>query len=208
MSRILKVFLENEAALKRFLTRFFWRRQDVDDLAQETFLKAFAAEAKQDIMQPKAFLFHIARNLARDEQSKLSRVMTDSMEDFSDSNVLGGMSLKATDDHLEARQMLDLLSQGSWQRNYHPQCKQVLYDAKGLWIFPSGNCRSSSGISPSTVEKHVATGLLKCSEYLHRHGCEVDRGRLRLKKGDTSSKAPVWLAERDDRERREGTGDG
>jgi len=56
--------LENERGIKRFLSRFFPRAQDVDDLAQETFLRAFAAEAERDVLSPRAFLYRIAKNLA------------------------------------------------------------------------------------------------------------------------------------------------
>ena len=48
MSLILKTFLENEGAIKRLLARFFPRKQDVEDLAQETFLRAYAAEAARE----------------------------------------------------------------------------------------------------------------------------------------------------------------
>ena len=48
MSELLRTFLENERGIKRFLSRFLRRPQDIDDLTQETFLRAFAAEALRD----------------------------------------------------------------------------------------------------------------------------------------------------------------
>ena len=66
MSPILRAFLENERGLKRYLSRFFSRSQDVDDLTQETFLRAFA-DGGAGVHNPRAFLYRIARNLARKE---------------------------------------------------------------------------------------------------------------------------------------------
>ena len=57
-------FLENQSALKRFISRFFRSVQDVEDVAQETFLRAYRAESGKSIAQPKAFLFRIAKHIA------------------------------------------------------------------------------------------------------------------------------------------------
>jgi DNA-directed RNA polymerase specialized sigma24 family protein len=56
MPTILEAYLENEVALKRYLGRFIKSREAADDLAQEAFLRAFAAESGKKIEAPKAFL--------------------------------------------------------------------------------------------------------------------------------------------------------
>lgn len=38
---IYAAFVDNESALKRFLGRFLYSPEDVDDMAQETFLRAY-----------------------------------------------------------------------------------------------------------------------------------------------------------------------
>jgi DNA-directed RNA polymerase specialized sigma24 family protein len=76
MSTILEAYLENEKALKRFLRRFIRSREGADDLAQEAFLRAFAAETGRPIQAPKAFLFKVARNLALNELAKQSSAAT------------------------------------------------------------------------------------------------------------------------------------
>jgi len=73
LSTILEAYLKNEVALKRYLRRFIRSREVADDLAQEAFLRAFAAESGQVIEQPKAFLFKVARNLALNELARQSR---------------------------------------------------------------------------------------------------------------------------------------
>ncbi len=63
-------FIENFDFLKRFLTRYFSERQDIEDVVQETYLRAYGAEQKKVIEHPRAFLFQIAKNLALTELKK------------------------------------------------------------------------------------------------------------------------------------------
>ena len=62
LSGITQVFLENGAFLRKFITTFLHREQDVEDVAQEAYLKAYSTELDRgQIEQPKAFLFTIAK---------------------------------------------------------------------------------------------------------------------------------------------------
>ena len=81
---ITEAFVKHETFLKRFLSRFLSRPQDIEDVVQETYLKAFSAEKKQQIHQPKAFLFRVARNAALTELGKKSRQVMKNVEDNDD----------------------------------------------------------------------------------------------------------------------------
>ena len=70
MADILKIFLENEKALRAYLGRFLTRAQDIEDVTQEAFVKTFAADAKTDIRAPKTFLFTVAKHTALNEVAK------------------------------------------------------------------------------------------------------------------------------------------
>jgi RNA polymerase sigma factor (sigma-70 family) len=170
MSQILKVFLENKTAIKRYLGRFSLRTEDVEDLAQETFIRAFAAESTQKIRFPKALLFRIARNLALNEKAKISNATTDSLEDLAETSVIADVSQIAADDEMCARQEVRLLAQAV--ANLPPQCSRVflLRKVNGLSY---KQIASRLNISVSTVEKHVALGMLRCSDYLRQKGYEV-----------------------------------
>jgi len=48
-SKVFGSFLDQQRPLKAFISRFVRRPQDVDDIAQETFVRAFLAEQKGDI---------------------------------------------------------------------------------------------------------------------------------------------------------------
>ena len=53
-SQITKAFVDHQRPLKSFISRFIRRPQDIDDIAQETFVRAFLAEKKGDI-QPVSY---------------------------------------------------------------------------------------------------------------------------------------------------------
>ena len=81
LTAISSAFLENSALLKKFLTRFLYQRQDIEDVVQEAYLRAYKAEKDAEIDQPKAFLFRVARNIALNELKKKSRHITDYIEE-------------------------------------------------------------------------------------------------------------------------------
>jgi RNA polymerase sigma-70 factor (ECF subfamily) len=57
------VYRDSHAELVRFLYRKVWDAERARDLAQETFTRALSHEPEN----PRAWLFHVAANLARDE---------------------------------------------------------------------------------------------------------------------------------------------
>jgi RNA polymerase sigma-70 factor (ECF subfamily) len=164
---MLRAFLENERGIKRFLSKFMARAQDVDDLAQETFLRAFAAEAVHDVIAPRAFLYRVARNLALNEKARLANTLTDSMEDSADPDVLGSSDQVGGEEIVHSRRKMAMFAEAV--STLPPQCRRVfmLRKVHGL---SQAQIAERIGISASTVEKHIATGLLKCRDYLLRHG--------------------------------------
>lgn len=169
MSMILRTFLENERGIKRYLSRFFSRSQDIDDLTQETFLRAFA-ESKREVVSPRAFLYRIARNLALNEKARHSHQTTSFIEDFPDPSVLEAGDQVSVEDAVEGRRKMAIFAEAI--SALPPQCRKVfiLRKVEGL---SQKDVAERLGLSVSTVEKHLATGLLKCSDYLRQHGYEV-----------------------------------
>lgn len=80
-SGIYAAFLQNESILKRFLRRFLYKQEDIDEISQETFLRAYKATRGRQIDSPKAYLFQVARSLAYSELSHKTRKLTDYLED-------------------------------------------------------------------------------------------------------------------------------
>ena len=87
-SQISKAFMEQQRPLKAFISRFIRGPQDIDDIAQETFIRAFLAEQKGDIQHPKAYIYRVARNLAFETLAKKSIQLTSYIEDSCDQSLL------------------------------------------------------------------------------------------------------------------------
>ena len=176
LSPITRAFRENEGALKRFLARFLARRSDVDDLAQETFLRAFAAEAGQEIASPKAFLFTTARNLAVNERQRVARARSTSLEDFPSLDVMGSDHQPSGDDQLYSRRKLLVLAQAV--SALPEQCRRVFVMRK-VHGYSQKQVAAILGVSEGTVEKQLATGLLKTSAFLRQRGYDAPEKRTR-----------------------------
>lgn len=169
-SPITRAFAENERAIKRLLARFLPRRADVDDLAQETFLRAFAAEAAQDIVAPRAFLFTTARHLAINERRRAAHALNRSLEDFPSPDVLGSDGQSSGDDQVYSRQKLLVFAEAV--AALPEQCRRVfvLRKVHGL---SQKEVAATLGVAESTVEKQLATGLLRTSDFLRARGYEA-----------------------------------
>jgi RNA polymerase sigma-70 factor (ECF subfamily) len=173
MATILEAYLENETALKRFLRRFIKSREGADDLAQEAFLRAFAAESGQVIASPKAFLFKVARNLALNELARLSSATMEPLGDFEGQEVLEDSSQAAVDDAVDGRERIRMLARAI--AALPPQCAKVfiLRKMQGL---SQKDIAARLDISVRTVENHVALGLVRCKAYMRAHGGASDQG--------------------------------
>ncbi len=192
MSRILKIFLENEAAIRRFIGRYSANAQDIEDFTQETFLKGFAAEMRTEIRDPKAFLFKIAKHTALAEFRKNKRAPTDRLEDFGGAELILDEGQSTAIDDLDGRRKLAVFARAV--AHLPPKCRKafLMRRVDGL---PYKQIAIRMNISVSAVEKHVTTGLLKCHAYFKERGFELSEFGAAAAKPNQEGEA-VILAEK------------
>lgn len=174
MSEIYKAYIEHSDALRRFLWQFYKRAEDVEDAAQEAFLRAFRAEIGGTINEPKAFLFKVARNYALSDLAKKSNTTTDYLADSDASPVLEDETQILADEQLASKQKLTLLVQAVAELS--PQCRRIFIMRK----FEGKRVKDIAdilGISVSSVDQHLSNGLAKCRRYLKAHGYAMERGK-------------------------------
>lgn len=161
VSHIFGVFRKNENSIRRFLWRYVSSRHEIEDITQETILRALQAEKSREIREPKAFLFGIAKNIVRKELHRKSRNLIDFIEDFDNEQHFSYET--DTEGLMDARQRLLVF----WEAvaTLPPQCQRV-FVLKKVYGYSHKEISNRLNISVSTVEKHAAAGLRRCSDYM------------------------------------------
>jgi RNA polymerase sigma factor (sigma-70 family) len=179
-SAVTAAFLESGSFLKKFLSRFLPMHQDIEDVAQEAYLRAYVAEQREAIEQPKAFLFRVAKNLALTSLSKKSQRITDYIEEAGESVVID--TAAASDEEVEAQQCFGIYCEAV--ASLPEKCRQVflLRKVHGLSHKEIGE---RLGLSISSVEKYLREGILTCQAQVAQHEGSMpnDAARSRGKGG-------------------------
>lgn len=159
-SNISKLFWSYRAQIRRTISGIV-RTEDIDDIVQETFVKSYEAELKQEIKYERTYMLKTARNLALNhiakscEQKNLSMEDCDEFEANLSSNPLE-TQIESKERFLNFCRATDTLS---------PEVKKVFL-LKKVYGLSQKEIADVLELSQSTVEKHVAKGLQLCSIYL------------------------------------------
>ena len=145
----------------QFLRRYFSRRQDIEDVVQEAYLRAYVAEQKKEIAHPKGFLFRIAKNVALTELSSKSRQVTDYLEE-------AGVPLESSagasvTEEIEAQEALGIYCKAV--STLPDKCREVFL------------LRKVYGLRHKEIAKIMSLSLSSVAKYLHQGGvvCEAYR---------------------------------
>jgi RNA polymerase sigma factor (sigma-70 family) len=161
-----EAFVQHQGALKRFLGRFLRNTSDVDEIAQESFLRAFSVEKSRPIEQPKSFLFRIAKHIALTRLRQKSHQITSYIEDSDGSDVIQLES--SAEDEVIAGQALGLHCEAV--ATLPPQCRQV-YLLRKVHGLTHKEIAEHLKIAVSTVEKHLIKGVEQCDHYVKERTC-------------------------------------
>jgi len=165
-----KIYLSNLPSLRRFIARYFARQEDIEDVLQETYARAADSKTEQ-INSPKSYLFQIARNIALNELNRKSNKVTDYIGD------LVNPELDNDDVSIEA-QVHDRLKMETFSSavdELPDQCRRVFLLRK-IYGLTHKEIARQLDISVSTVEKHLAKGLLRCSQNMNKKGYNTKKG--------------------------------
>lgn len=156
-------YQENETRLKRFLRRVISNRHDIEDICQETILRALEAEKSRNIHEPRAFLFGVSKNIVRKKLNRDSNSLIRFIEDFSPREYVS--SEPPLEDAIDDQQRMLFFAEALV--TLPSQCQRV-FIMKKVYGYSHKEIAAQLGISISTVEKHVATGLRRCTDYMHK----------------------------------------
>lgn len=160
-SRLFKVFQANKGLIASVLRRYTIRQLDLEDLTQETILRALEAEKRTQIQEPKRFLVGVAKNVARAELERRAKITSGLLDDLDPETYVSNEP--AVDDIVDARRRMEVF--GKAVAMLPPQCQKAFL-LKHIYGASHKEIADKLGIAISTVEKHVALGLRRCREVM------------------------------------------
>ncbi len=145
-------------------------RQDIEDILQDTYINTYKSSLKQQILFPKAFMVKTAIRLANRTIKLAQRVDTDvDVNNQSDESLfrydISSFSSQ-TEQEVLNREDFGLLCAAV--EKLPEQCRKV-FILKKVYGLSQREISAELGISESTVEKHVAKGLLRTMQYYDEH---------------------------------------
>ena len=156
LSGIYDSFRNSESGLKRYLRRFFYREEDIDDMAQETFLRAYKYTRGRQIDFPKAYLYQVAKSVALRELTKKSRQLTDYMEEACEQEP---DTPDSVEDEVIADQAVTAFCEAIAE--LPAQCRKVFLMRK-YQAMSQREIADELNISVSAVEQHITIGIKRC----------------------------------------------
>lgn len=137
------------------------RRHEVEDILQEAFVRSFEAEGRQTIHDARAFLLRTARNLALDHVSRAAYRRTAPLDGLDEEHAIDGAALPEAQVDAEQRFLTFCQAVGSLP----DQCRRVFVLHK-IYGMSHEEISTRLGIAESTIQKHIAKGLLLCHEHM------------------------------------------
>lgn len=162
---ILHIFLSLRRSLGRAV-RGIVPPGEVEDIVQETYVRACQINAKDAMVEPKALLFKVARNLALDYAKRAetrlvirdeNRVEPHNVADLSNEMLSDAISREEFADFCEAVRKL-------------PLQRRRAFVLKKVYGFTQREIATEMKLSEKTVERHIALAMEDCLNRLGMHG--------------------------------------
>lgn len=169
MSKIFKAFKKHEAVIRRIVGKYRPNPSDIEELTQETFLRAYAAELKQDIQEPARFLFRTAKNLSISRSIRHENATTKSVGEIEEIDVFVDEKQISQEDSLDARQRLAVFAEAL--ESLSPPLRETLIMRRieGLSV---PKIATRLDLSVSAVEKRLANAMIDCRAFIRAKGLD------------------------------------
>lgn len=170
------VYNEARAGLVRYISRYFKRSQEAEDVVQEAFVKVIEAQREREIQSPKAYLYQTARHLALSQLKKSSFRLTDAMGDIlPESDLLITASME---EQYEVSENFEVFCRAV--RSLPVKCRRA-YVLCRVYGFSQKEVAEHMGISLKGIEGHLARATRRCVDFVEAEYAE--------KSGNSSSNA-------------------
>jgi len=155
----------HDASLKAYLRGAFPGVRDIEDLAQESYLRLWRTRAREPIRSARALLFKVARQLAIDLVRRERVAPVAPVADLARLNITDGT--RGVAETAEAEEKFRLVAEAVLA--LPPRCREivVLYRLKNV---ARKEVAARLGIAEKTVDEQVARGSRRIEKFLRARG--------------------------------------
>ena len=142
--------------------------KEVEDIVQETYVRACQLDERAVMVQPKALLFKVARNLALDHakraETRLAR--SEDTDSIAASEFGQGRDNETLDKAITQERFADFCV----AVRRLPQQRRRAFVLKKVYGYTHKEIARTMQISEKTVENYIGKAMQACFEYLDRYG--------------------------------------
>jgi RNA polymerase sigma-70 factor (ECF subfamily) len=184
-SSLSDIFVKYQSTIRSFIGRIV-KPSDIDDIVQETFVRSYEANLKQEIQYARSYMLKTAKNLALNHNAKWDNKYNDSIEDFIEPPV----ELRSTnfEEDYESKERFLVFCQATDQLSGSVRKCFILKKVYGL---SQKEIAQYLQLSESTVEKHIAKGLLKSKQFMEQKQHNISLSSVSNDKNIPNNKATV-----------------
>ncbi len=157
--------LPHEQHLRRWMGGRFSAIRDVDDLVQETFTRVIKAHATGPIVNPRAFLFVTARNLALNQLRHYKYECPPLEQESGRLSIVDEMICPME----SAARVEELQQLKAAIQSLPDRCREIITLRK-IYGLSQKEIAEKLGISISTVKTQVGIGMQKCIKHFRETG--------------------------------------
>jgi RNA polymerase sigma-70 factor (ECF subfamily) len=162
---LIEEVIPHEGDLRGWLCSRFSSVQDVDDVIQDAYARLLSAKESGAIVNPRAYLFICARNIALNRIRHLRYEKPPGTRDF-DSTAIQD-DLKIPSESAVLSDDVEILIKAI--QSLPARCRQII-TLRRLYGYSQKEVARKLGISEGTVEKQGKIGLKKCVKFFRSHG--------------------------------------
>ncbi len=155
--------------------------KEIEDIVQETYVKVCQIENIDEIRDFPSFLFKTARNLALDHVKRAESRLVVSVDEFEGAEI--GKTEWLSDRTFDQVASDEEFSQFCEAVRMLPvQCRRA-FVLKKVFGYSQREIAREMNVSESTVEKQIAQGIKRCTQFMMRHGVQRHNGERGIQLG-------------------------
>jgi len=173
---VLSAYMSMRASLARAVMAIV-PPKEIEDIVQETYVRACQIENKERITEPRSFLLKTARNLALDYVKKANTRFTCGVDDVD--SLTSGTGSTLTDDtfgNVTSNEEFGLFCESV--RMLPVKCRRA-FVLKKVYGYTQREIAQVMKLSEKTVEKHISEGIKRCTYFMIQHRVSVDDTRAK-----------------------------